>query len=84
MRGLDFKPSKVDPCLYVHKTRRVFLLSYVDDCVLLGEHDMVHAAFTQISSDYSVRDLGFPRDLLGMQLERTGTCLIVRCVRRKA
>ena len=81
MRSVDFKPSKVDPCLYVHKSRQLLLLSYVDDCVLLGAQGFVDAAFARISADYSVRDLGFPADLLGMQLERSGKLLTIRCER---
>ncbi len=37
MRSQHFKPSSVDPCLYIHTSKRVFVCTYVDDCCIIGD-----------------------------------------------
>ena len=79
MRSIHFKPSAVDPCLYVHSSKQVFVCSYVDDCCVIGDTSLVPEAVSKIKLQYKIRDLGFPANFLGMQLTRTPDYLEVSC-----
>ena len=37
LESLDFVPSKSDPCLFIHKHKKLMALSYVDDCIFTAE-----------------------------------------------
>ena len=65
--------------MYVHKSKRVVLLSYVDDCYLVGDTERVTACLNTIKKEYSLRDLGMPADILGLQLRRTPDYLELTC-----
>jgi hypothetical protein len=79
MRSQHFKPSPIDPCLYVHSSKQVFLCTYVDDCCLMGNPNLVPTALHNIQQQYKIRDLGFPHNFLGMQLTRTPAHLTITC-----
>lgn len=50
MATIRFRPSPVDPCLYVHTSKKVFLCSYVDDCYLVGDAKYVSDALNDINT----------------------------------
>jgi transposase InsO family protein len=79
MRSKHFKPSPADPCLYVHSSKRLFLCTHVDDCLLIGDNSLLPTALSHITQQYQIRDLGFPRNLLGLQLTRTPDHLTLTC-----
>ena len=60
LRVKGFKPSTVDKCLYIHRTRKVFILTHVDDCLIISDPEYTEAAVQAIKSDYEIRDCGFP------------------------
>ena len=58
LRTIGYKPSPVDPCLYVHRSRQCFIATHVDDCIAFGTEEYVSATIAAVKSIYSIRDLG--------------------------
>ena len=71
MRSRGFKPSPVDRCVYVHRSKKVIVTSHVDDCLILGDAEYARAARKAIGTMYNVRDNGFPKLFLGVEMSRT-------------
>ena len=62
-----------DPALFFaeHINQRVYLLIYVDDCLIASSHlDGVLWAEKSISDKFAITLLGEPSDLLGLQINR--------------
>jgi len=56
----DFVPSEIDPCLYLNKSKDMAVLTYVDDCIIVGKsmenidafvHSMIHGPEKFILTD---------------------------------
>ena len=69
---IGFKPSKMDPCLYL--CARIALLVYIDNCIMFGpdmvELDKVVKEMRTSSKKFRVKDLGDIKDFLGNQVTR--------------
>ncbi|KAJ9523654.1 hypothetical protein QJQ45_019923 [Haematococcus lacustris] len=73
--SMGFKASEADPALFTLQlsTDMVYLLVYVDDCLLCTQQgDTAGLAYVkkQLSSAFKLKDLGEARWFLGMQLTR--------------
>ncbi|KAJ9515883.1 hypothetical protein QJQ45_016947 [Haematococcus lacustris] len=73
--SMGFKASEADPALFTLQlnTGPVYLLVYVDDCLLCTQQgDTAGLAYVkkQLSSVFKLKDLGEARWFLGMQLTR--------------
>ncbi|KAJ9532258.1 hypothetical protein QJQ45_010342 [Haematococcus lacustris] len=73
--SMGFKASEADPALFTLQlsTGMVYLLVYVDDCLLCTQQgDTAGLAYVkkQLSSAFKLKDLGEARWFLGMQLTR--------------
>ncbi|KAJ9519998.1 hypothetical protein QJQ45_014723, partial [Haematococcus lacustris] len=73
--SIGFKASEADPALFTLQlsTGMVYLLVYVDDCLLCTQQgDTAGLAYVkkQLSSAFKLKDLGEARWFLGMQLTR--------------
>ncbi|KAJ9519966.1 hypothetical protein QJQ45_014694 [Haematococcus lacustris] len=73
--SMGFKAFEADPALFTLQlsTGMVYLLVYVDDCLLCTQQgDTAGLAYVkkQLSSAFKLKDLGEARWLLGMQLTR--------------
>ncbi|KAJ9520180.1 hypothetical protein QJQ45_030103 [Haematococcus lacustris] len=73
--SMGFKASEADPALFTLQlsTGMVYLLVYVDDCLLCTQQgDTAGLAYVkkQLSSAFRLKDLGEARWFLGMQLTR--------------
>ncbi|MGQ2964153.1 MAG: reverse transcriptase domain-containing protein, partial [Agrobacterium sp.] len=73
--NMGFKASEADPALFTLQlsTGMVYLLVYVDDCLLCTQQgDTAGLAYVkkQLSSAFKLKDLGEARWFLGMQLTR--------------
>ncbi|KAJ9529876.1 hypothetical protein QJQ45_022318 [Haematococcus lacustris] len=76
--SMGFKASEADPALFTLQlsTGMVYLLVYVDDCLLCTQQgDTAGLAYVkkQLSSAFKLKDLGEARWFLGMQLTRDRT-----------
>ena len=66
-----FKQRKVDPSLFIyrHKTHTLYLLVYVDDIILTGNHaDFITLFVDQLGREFDVKDLGSLRYFLGLEV----------------
>ena len=64
--------------LYRHDGHLVFLLLYMDDIIVTGNHPSFTASlFHQLSSDFNLKDLGKLHYFLGLQIEYTSSGLFV-------
>ena len=54
-------------------------MTHVDDCMCVAEPELMPKIVDMIKSQYSIRDLGFPANYLGLQLARTPEYLELTC-----
>ena len=74
--GIGFTQSNADLCLYLKHTTEgmLFLIIWVDDIVILSNNiNMVNAFKTQISKEYTVKDLGSLKYFLGIEFHMSDT-----------
>ena len=74
LRKLGFKPSSVDPCIYVKISPGnaiTLVVLYVDDLIVAASNMNLIKAFKQaMSGHYQTKDLGECRWVLGMEVKR--------------
>ena len=72
LTGAGFQTSSAEPCLYMFgpQDERVFVLVYVDDCLLFGPTQAVAAVKRLIASLFDVKDVGPATYFLGLQIKR--------------
>jgi len=72
MDSMGFKQSKADPCLHYNWTMKglIVWLSWIDDCLVLGEEQGVLAAKEQMKQRFDCDDLGELDEYLGCKIER--------------
>lgn len=71
---LGLKRSKLDNCLYIGnlKTRRVYLLLYVDDIIIAGDDkEWMQKIVDSLKCEFSMKDLGELKSFLGIKIEQT-------------
>jgi hypothetical protein len=69
---LGFHSSLVDPSLFLyrHGDNVMFLLLYVDEIIVTGNHPMaVQSLLAQLSKEFDIKDLGPLKFFLGLQIE---------------
>lgn len=66
--SIQFKPSVVDPCLFVHSDPKspCFVFVHIDDLVIIGPN--VSFLKTKIQARFEMEDLGKCRYVLGMRV----------------
>jgi hypothetical protein len=73
LRRIGFERSVADPCIYVKKFdggQSMILGLYVDDClVAYDEECQMEEVLTQLGKVYALKDLGAPKQILGIQVE---------------
>ncbi|KAJ9506620.1 hypothetical protein QJQ45_003854 [Haematococcus lacustris] len=75
LEGMGFCASESDPALFMlsRPSGTVYLLVYVDDCLLCtekGDFDSLDFVKQRLSSVFGIKDLGQTRWFLGMQISR--------------
>ena len=66
-----FEQSLADPCLFVHKTRKLYLLVYVDDIAAAAEDQTQIDWFSDVLSQrFNAKNLGEISKLLGVRITR--------------
>ncbi|KAJ9532898.1 hypothetical protein QJQ45_011004 [Haematococcus lacustris] len=75
LEGMGFCVSESDPALFMlpRPSGTVYLLVYVDDCLLCtekGDFDSLDFVKQRLSSVFGIKDLGQTRWFLGMQISR--------------
>lgn len=70
---LGYQPFWMKPCIFSwkKKTRQVILMLYVDDLLFVGNScEKIDQTIQDLSSKFTVKDLGSPTTFLGMEFER--------------
>ena len=86
--SLKFVQSQVDHCLYSLKVPKiangkatgfsvVHLTVYVDDVALFGDADLIKWTISKVKQTYAITDQGELRDILGVQIHRKGTSILI-------
>lgn len=70
MERKGFTRSKHDFCLYFSKEISVILLIYVDDILITGVKDNIETIVQGLKEEFEVKDFGFPKTFLGMEIEK--------------
>ena len=76
MKKNNFRRMKSDPNLYVHNTKRLYVLCYVDDLMVFGSDSDVPKVIEDLSQDLLVKvtgqlSVGNSVTFLGRQIKRT-------------
>lgn len=67
--------SKYDFCLY--SAKGVYLLLFVDYALITGDSDKIDSLISYLHQEYKVKDLGDAKCFLGMEIQRTESCIKV-------
>ena len=66
----DFKPSDIDPCLYIGKG--IIILTYVDDCIIVGPSmKYIYGFIVSMkygSENFVLTDEGYINNFLGIEI----------------
>ena len=66
--------------IYNHDSHLVFLLLYVDDIIVTGNHPYFISSLIQsLSQEFDLKDLGRLHYFLGLQIDYTLDGLFVQC-----
>lgn len=76
---MGFSQSDADPCLFVHRARRLMVLVYVDD-ITIGAKDLQDVTWFKKSfrTVFKIKDLGEASHLLGVRISRDRTAGTLR------
>ena len=88
LTSLGFVQSQIDHCLYTLRVPKlekgkkvgesvVHLTVYVDDVALFGDKDLIKWCISKVSQKYTITDQGELRDILGVQIHRTETKILL-------
>ncbi|GAQ83662.1 putative retrotransposon protein [Klebsormidium nitens] len=87
MRELGFEPSAADPALFIRKEedgKKAFTAVWVDDCLVVGEKDVVAHVKAALGRIFTVRDLGPVRYFLGMEVTRDREARTIKLTQKRA
>ena len=88
LTSLKFQQSQVDHCLYSLKVPRVvkgkttgtsvvYLTVYVDDVALFGDSELIKWVVSKVAQTYAITDQGELRDILGVEIHRKGSSILI-------
>jgi hypothetical protein len=67
VQSLGYKPLISDTATYYNSADRTFIISYVDDCLLIGpSKQRIQALKNQLAQAYNIEDLGPAQYFLGV------------------
>ena len=67
-----YSRSHYDECLweYKDKEKKLYIVVFVDDCLVIGDDDLITSFINKISKKFKIRDLGEAHTFLGMEITR--------------
>lgn len=82
LRGINFKSSPVDPCLYMinkgHISKNIYVILYVDDLMITTHDQLTMTNFKNyLMKRFSMVDLGDIKLFLGIRVERTENSITI-------
>ena len=80
MKKLNFDRMKSDPNLYVHKTKRLYVLTYVDDLMFFGHRSDIDVVMTEMRKELLLKTTGQLSEgqevhFLGPEIRRTSEAI---------
>ena len=80
MKKLNFDRMKSDPNLYVHKTKRLYVLTYVDDLMFFGHRSDIDVVMTEMRKELLLKTTGQFSEgqevhFLGREIRRTSEAI---------
>jgi len=78
VKGLGYQPLTFDSATYYNSQDGIFIISYVDNCLLIGPSIYkIRTLKKSFFKAYDVEDLGSAKYFLGVQIERDrAKCLL--------
>jgi hypothetical protein len=71
MKRAGLVPTNADPCVYVDKNTRTFVLIYVDDILIIsGNQERERQIKDVLSKTFRIKDFGLAKYCLGIQIEQ--------------
>jgi hypothetical protein len=71
MKRAGLVPTNADPCVYVGKNTRTFILIYVDDILIIsGNQERERQIKDVLSKTFRIKDFGLAKYCLGIQIEQ--------------
>jgi hypothetical protein len=71
MKRAGLVPTNADPCVYVDKNTRTFVLIYVDDILIIsGNQERERQIKDVLSKAFRIKDFGLAKYCLGIQIEQ--------------
>jgi hypothetical protein len=71
MKRAGLVPTNADPCVYVDKNTRTFVLIYVDDILIIsGNQERERQMKDVLSKTFRIKDFGLAKYCLGIQIEQ--------------
>ena len=71
LKLLGFQQCKSDPCLFMHPTKMVYIIIYVDDCLLVGKPAVLQQIISQLKEHLVIKCMGKIKDYIGCNVEET-------------
>jgi hypothetical protein len=70
MKRTGLVPTNADPCVYVDKNTRTFVLIYVDDILIIsGNQEKERQIKDVLSKTFRIKDFGLAKYCLDIQIE---------------
>ena len=69
LKQIKLKPAVHDPCLFKHEVKQLYLVVYVDDCVLVGTKTDIDSTIALIKRKFKLKESPLD-DFLGMTITR--------------
>ena len=68
--GLGFTKSEADANLYqsVVEGKILIIVLYVDDLILMGDHQLIHSCKADLAKELEIKDLGLLHYFLGLEI----------------
>jgi hypothetical protein len=66
----DFKPTQIDPCIYVctQNNRTAFIAVYVNDCMIIAPDEQIDEIKGLLHQGFCMKDLGRATSVLGLEI----------------
>lgn len=83
LKSIGFERNKREPCIYTkwnnNQSLLTLILIFVDDFLLTGNDSVgIEQTLTKLSDKFEVKNLGFPKTFVGIQIEKKNRALFLQ------
>ena len=71
LKTLGFVQCLSDPCLFMHLTKMVYIIIYVDDCLIVGKPKEIETIIIQLKEHLVIKCMGKIKDYIGCNVAET-------------